>query len=60
VVAVVVLAPGATLVEAATLAGLRTRRASDKVPMRGHGVEDLPRNAMGKVQKAELRRRYGG
>jgi len=60
VVAVVVLAPGATLDEAATIAGLRTRLANYKVPKRVQVVEDLPRNAMGKVQKAELRRRYGG
>jgi malonyl-CoA/methylmalonyl-CoA synthetase len=60
VVAVVVLAKGATLDEAATIAGLRTRLANYKVPKRVHVVDDLPRNAMGKVQKAELRKRYGG
>lgn len=60
VVAVVVLARGATLDEVATIAGLRTRLANYKVPKRVHVVDDLPRNAMGKVQKAELRKRYGG
>ncbi len=60
VVAVVVLAKGAMLDEAATIAGLRTRLANYKVPKRVHVVDDLPRNAMGKVQKAELRKRYGG
>jgi len=59
VVAVVVLAPGASLDEAATIAGLRERLANYKVPKRVHVIDDLPRNAMGKVQKAELRRRYG-
>jgi acyl-coenzyme A synthetase/AMP-(fatty) acid ligase len=30
------------------------------VPRVVHLVDELPRNAMGKVQKAELRRRFGG
>jgi malonyl-CoA/methylmalonyl-CoA synthetase len=42
------------------IAGLATRLARFKVPKRIHVVDELPRNAMGKVQKAELRRRYAG
>jgi malonyl-CoA/methylmalonyl-CoA synthetase len=40
------------------VAGLATRLAKFKVPKRIHVVNELPRNAMGKVQKAELRKRY--
>jgi malonyl-CoA/methylmalonyl-CoA synthetase len=39
-------------------AALRERLAAFKIPKRVLVVEDLPRNAMGKVQKAELRRVY--
>jgi malonyl-CoA/methylmalonyl-CoA synthetase len=42
--------------EAAVRAGLRDRLAAFKIPKRVIVLEDLPRNAMGKVQKAELRR----
>jgi malonyl-CoA/methylmalonyl-CoA synthetase len=59
VTAVVVAAGGARLEEAALIAALKTQLAGYKVPKRVHVVDDLPRNAMGKVQKAELRRRYG-
>ena len=41
-------------------AALRERLAAFKIPKRVMVVEDLPRNAMGKVQKAELRRVYQG
>jgi malonyl-CoA/methylmalonyl-CoA synthetase len=41
------------------IAALKTQLAGYKVPKRVFVVEDLPRNAMGKVQKTELRRRYG-
>jgi malonyl-CoA/methylmalonyl-CoA synthetase len=37
---------------------LKTRLAAFKVPKRIIFVTDLPRNAMGKVQKAELRKTY--
>jgi malonyl-CoA/methylmalonyl-CoA synthetase len=40
------------------MAGLRARIANFKVPKRVWVVEDLPRNAMGKVQKNVLRERY--
>jgi len=38
---------------------LRGRLAAFKVPKKILFVDDLPRNAMGKVVKAELRKRYG-
>jgi malonyl-CoA/methylmalonyl-CoA synthetase len=43
---------------AAALTALRERIAGYKVPKRVFVVEDLPRNAMGKVQKNVLRERY--
>ncbi|NJS39309.1 MAG: AMP-binding protein [Rhodobacteraceae bacterium] len=39
---------------------LRERLAAFKIPKRVIVMEDLPRNAMGKVQKAELRRVHAG
>jgi malonyl-CoA/methylmalonyl-CoA synthetase len=59
VTAVVVRAPGAVLHEAAIVASLKGRIAAFKVPKRVFVVDELPRNAMGKVQKNELRKRYG-
>jgi len=44
--------------EAAMIAAARTQLAAFKCPKRVIFVDDLPRNAMGKVLKAELRRRY--
>jgi malonyl-CoA/methylmalonyl-CoA synthetase len=46
--------------EEAVRAGLRERLAAFKIPKRVIVLEDLPRNAMGKVQKAELRRVHAG
>ena len=46
--------------EAAMIAAARTQLAAFKCPKRVIFVEDLPRNVMGKVLKAELRRRYAG
>ncbi len=60
VTAVLVAQPGATLDEAGMIATLRTRLANYKVPKRIHVVPELPRNAMGKVQKNVLRERFGG
>jgi malonyl-CoA/methylmalonyl-CoA synthetase len=60
VVAVVVGKPGHALDEAAMIAALKADIASFKVPKRVHFVADLPRNAMGKVQKNVLRAQYGG
>ena len=58
--AVVVAAPGHALTEAGVIAALKADIASFKVPKRVHFVADLPRNAMGKVQKNVLRAEYGG
>ena len=55
VTAVVVPRPGAALTESAILAALGGRLAKFKVPKCVIVVESLPRNAMGKVQKAALR-----
>jgi malonyl-CoA/methylmalonyl-CoA synthetase len=57
VTAVVVADPGASD-EAALIAALNGRLARFKQPKRCLFVDQLPRNAMGKVQKAELRRIY--
>ncbi|MEI7600164.1 MAG: malonyl-CoA synthase [Aestuariivirga sp.] len=44
--------------EAEFIAALSRSLAKFKVPKRIFEVDELPRNAMGKVQKAELRKRY--
>ena len=44
--------------EAALIAAARERLAGFKTPKRVFFVDDLPRNAMGKVQKAALRTQY--
>ena len=53
-------ASGAHLDEAAILSALDGRLAKFKQPKRVLFVDDLPRNAMGKVQKAALREAYKG
>jgi malonyl-CoA/methylmalonyl-CoA synthetase len=58
VTAVVVAKPGAQLDEGAIIAAVRERLAGFKVPKQVYIVADLPRNAMGKVQKAVLRTQY--
>jgi len=58
VTAVVVPRQDATLTEAAILSALAGRLAKFKAPKRVFVVESLPRNAMGKVQKAALRETY--
>jgi len=58
VVAVVVPKPGAALDGAAIGAELKTQIANFKVPKAVFVVGDLPRNAMGKVQKNLLREQY--
>ncbi len=60
VTAVVVLEAGVRLTEAETLAALEGRLARYKAPKRVIFVDELPRNAMGKVQKAALREAYKG
>jgi malonyl-CoA/methylmalonyl-CoA synthetase len=59
VAAVVVARKDAKLDPAALIAELKKNFANYKVPKRVYLVDDLPRNAMGKVQKALLRERYG-
>jgi malonyl-CoA/methylmalonyl-CoA synthetase len=55
VVAVVVAKAGAALDAGALVAALKSKIANFKVPKRAFVVTELPRNAMGKVQKNLLR-----
>jgi malonyl-CoA/methylmalonyl-CoA synthetase len=54
-VAVIVPLPGATIVPTQIIASLKAMLANFKVPKRCVVVAELPRNAMGKVQKNLLR-----
>lgn len=58
VVAVVAALADTTLTPEIILAGLKAKLARFKQPKRVIIVDELPRNAMGKVQKALLRQRY--
>lgn len=58
VTAVVVAAKGTTLDEPLLRSALEQRLAKFKVPKRIIFVDELPRNTMGKVQKAALRETY--
>ncbi|MGH8850851.1 MAG: AMP-binding enzyme, partial [Casimicrobiaceae bacterium] len=58
VTAVVVAKTGHTLHEEELIAALKAEIAGFKVPKRVHFVEELPRNAMGKVEKSVLRQSY--
>jgi malonyl-CoA/methylmalonyl-CoA synthetase len=60
VTAVVVAKPGHVLREADIVALLKQEMAGFKVPKRVYVVDELPRNAMGKVEKNVLRQRYSG
>ncbi len=60
VVAVVVPRPGSTLTEAEIISALKGEIAGFKVPKRVIFASELPRNAMGKVQKSALRDRLTG
>jgi malonyl-CoA/methylmalonyl-CoA synthetase len=60
VAAVVVKEKGAPIDEATLIAALQGRLAKFKLPKRVIFVDDLPRNAMGKVQKNLLRETYRG
>jgi len=60
VIAVVVAQADQTIDEAALIGTLKSHIAGFKVPKRVMTVADLPRNAMGKVQKNLLRERYQG
>ncbi len=57
-VAIVVAKPTVRLNGAALLQALKSQLANYKVPKRLHVVTELPRNAMGKVQKNLLRTLY--
>ncbi|MHB8493055.1 MAG: AMP-binding enzyme, partial [Casimicrobiaceae bacterium] len=58
VTAVVVARPGHAIDERTIIDALKDEVARFKVPKRVHVVAELPRNAMGKVQKTLLRERY--
>ena len=58
VTAAVVLAAGAAPTESQLQALVASRLAHYKVPKRILFVQELPRNAMGKVQKSVLRETY--
>jgi malonyl-CoA/methylmalonyl-CoA synthetase len=58
VVALVVGRPGAALDGAEITGALKTRIANFKVPKALFVVDELPRNAMGKVQKKQLREQH--
>ena len=60
VTAVVVAEPGSTLVPAEIRHQAREVLAPFKVPKSVHVVESLPRNALGKVEKARLREMLSG
>jgi malonyl-CoA/methylmalonyl-CoA synthetase len=60
VTAVVVCDKGAAVSEASVLNALDGRLAKFKMPKRVFVVDELPRNAMGKVQKNILRDTYAG
>jgi malonyl-CoA/methylmalonyl-CoA synthetase len=60
VVAVIAPKPGAQLDEKGVQAALANELAKYKQPKRVFIANDLPRNAMGKVQKKDLREQYAG
>ncbi|MGV8804862.1 MAG: malonate--CoA ligase [Polaromonas sp.] len=57
-VAVLVAKPGATLDATHIMAQLKSSLANFKIPKQCFVLDELPRNAMGKVQKNVLRERY--
>jgi malonyl-CoA/methylmalonyl-CoA synthetase len=59
-VAVVTARPGAAIDGDAIVASLKARLANFKIPKHCFVVGELPRNAMGKVQKALLREQHKG
>ena len=58
VVAIVILKPEKTLLEKTVIARLKEMIANFKVPKTVYFLKELPRNAMGKVQKNILRAQY--
>jgi len=59
VIAVVVPRAGVRPEAGALIAEVKKNLANYKVPKQLHFVDELPRNAMGKVQKAALREKFG-
>ena len=57
-VAIVIARPGAALDAAQIVAALKSQLANFKIPKQCFVVSELPRNAMGKVQKNLLRAQY--
>ncbi len=55
VTAIIVAAPGASLSERSVIEALKGRLAKFKLPKRVLFIDELPRNAMGKVRKQALR-----
>jgi malonyl-CoA/methylmalonyl-CoA synthetase len=58
VTAVLTVKPGTEIDTVALIADLKSRLAAYKVPKSIHVIEELPRNAMGKVQKNLLREKF--
>jgi long-chain acyl-CoA synthetase len=58
--AVIVAAPGASPTEDEIIAHCRDRIGGYKIPRRMAFVDEMPKSAMGKILKTELRRIYGG
>lgn len=58
-VALVVCKAGKTLTDQEIIEHCRTRIGGYKIPRRIQLVDSLPKNAVGKIIKAELRRQYG-
>ena len=58
-VTVAVATPGAELTENVVIEHVKAKLANFKVPKRVVFLPELPRNAMGKVLKADLRSKYG-
>jgi fatty-acyl-CoA synthase len=59
VLALVIAADGCSLTESAVIEFCRPLLAGYKIPRQVRVVEDFPRTAIGKVQKAKLRAEYG-
>ena len=57
-VAVVIAKPGHSLSDGEIVAALKAKLANFKIPKKCYVLEELPRNAMGKVQKNLLREQY--
>ena len=58
--AVIVPAPGGTLRDEEVIAHCREKIGGYKIPRKFAFVDELPKSAMGKILKTELRRMYAG